>query len=241
MLGRQKQVWEAFARVQDWLTRHAPRQGTPIARVLAEYCDVVARVERAAAHQVTGLREGLDATRALRAAVRALRDEHLRPLSVIARAARDVSSGFENACRLPDRRLPVTKLLAEARAIREVAEKQSALFIHFGRGEDFVARLDAAIAEVVSKRRRRDRAKSLHVGATAGLRVHIRRARNLLEILDCHVVSAFADDHAWLAEWRLMRRVQLKPGGEHQRAAAIPDIPPAETAQPSPVGLHIAA
>lgn len=241
MLGRQKQVWEAFARVQDWLTRNAPREGTPIARVLAEYRDVVARVERAAAHQVTGCREGLDATRALRGVVRALRDEHLRPLSVIARAARDESIVFENACRLPDRRLPVTKLLAEARAIREVAEKQSALFIHFGRREDFVARLDGAIAEVVSKQRRRDRAKSLQVGATAGLRVHLRRARSLLEILDCHVVSTFADDHARLAEWHLMRRVQLKPGVEHRRPAAIPDIPPAQTAESSPVGLHLAA
>jgi hypothetical protein len=41
-----------------------------------------------------------------------------------------------------------------------------------------------------------------------------------LEILDCHVSSAFEGDEAKLAEWRQARRVQAKPGARREDVSA---------------------
>lgn len=46
------------------------------------------------------------------------------------------------------------------------------------------------------------------VGATA-LVQHLKRARQLVELLNRHVLSAFEGDQARLAEWRVARRVRL--------------------------------
>jgi hypothetical protein len=213
MLSRQKQVCESLLRVQDWLSRNPPPAGEPIARVCAEYGDVVARVQRTVGHQSAGRRLSLSATVELRHAVRRLRQDHLRPIAVIARACRSEDLAMDQALRLPDRRLPVTKLLAEAGAIRNCVRQKSDWFIRHGRDQDFVAQLDQAMAAVGEAARRRDRAKSLQVGATAGLQEHLRKARQLLQVLDCWVTSTHANDGAALAAWRVSRRVRLQPGG----------------------------
>ena len=83
-----------------------------------------------------------------------------------------------------------------------------------------MAQLEDAIARVKEKARARERAKSLHVGATAGLREHLLRARKLIEIIDCHVSAAHAGDGALLAQWRVARRVQLPTGVRHRSSQA---------------------
>jgi hypothetical protein len=209
MLGRQKQVLDAFVRVQDWLRRHAPAMAHPsVARRLGELGVVIAGAERAAARQSEGLRSKEDATQELKGAVRKLRRRHLKPISAIAQALGDELQ-VQQACRLPRRRVPVMVLLAVAGGVRDVAGRHAEWFIECGRPPEFASQLDDAIAEVRRMVRRRDRAMFLHVGATAALVQHLKKARQIVELLNCQVLSAFDGDEARLAEWRNARRVRL--------------------------------
>ena len=54
---------------------------------------------------------------------------------------------------------------------------------------------------------------------------HLNRARQLVEILDCHVQSVFEGDGAKLAEWRMARRVQAKPGARHEVVEVVEPAP----------------
>ena len=238
MLGRQKQLLDAFMRVQDWLRRQAAAMSHPsVAPRLAELNEAVARAERAAAHQVVGLRSSQDATRSLRNAVRTLRSRHLAPISMIARALGD-DVPIQHACRLPRRRVPVMLLVATAGGVRETATQYADVLIAHGRPPSFLGELDAAIAEVQRMVRRRDRATGLHVGATAALAFYLKRARKLVELLNCHVLTVFAEDEARLAEWRAARRVHLT--GSRSRGEVLDTAPEQQDVAP-PLKLVTAA
>jgi hypothetical protein len=161
----------------------------------------------------------------LPAAVRLLRDRHLKPIVAIARATSDRLVGIDRACRLPQRRLPVTMLAAEANAVRQAAEAHAQWFVDHGRDAEFLTQLDGAVAEMLRVQMRRERTTSLHVGATAALMQHLTRARRLVEILDCHVLSVFESDGAKLAEWRVARRVQAKPGARREAVEVVEAAP----------------
>src|SRR5258705_10689129 len=142
MLGRQKQVLQAFQRVQDWLKQNVLADAPPaIARMYRELDAVVSRAERAAVHQGTGHRLTRAATQELRAAVWVLRDRHLKPIAAIARATNGGMAGLEHACRLPRRRLPVTSLAAEANAVRKCVESHVQWFVDHGRKPEFLEQL----------------------------------------------------------------------------------------------------
>src|SRR5688500_7255663 len=213
MLGRQNQALQAFQRVRAWLEQNPSAHAKePPAGICRELNEVVSRAERAAVHQGSGHRLERAATRELRAAVRTLRDRHLKPIAQMARAARDSNPGLDIACRTPRRRMPVTLLAAEARAVRVGIEPLAEWFVNHGREPEFLAELEAAVVEMERVQMRRSRAELLHVGATSALAHHLRRARQLVEFLDCHVQSVFAGDAVKLAEWGVAKRVQRKPG-----------------------------
>lgn len=177
-----------------------------------ELRDVVARAERAAVHQGAGHRLARAATQELYAAVRVLRNEHLKPIAQIARALRDQLPGLDRACRTPRRRMPSTLLAAEARAVRDVARAHEQWFVASGRRPEFLMKLDEAVVAMEQAWIRRERQVLLQVEATSALLLYLRLARQLVEILDCHVLSAFSGDEVKLAEWRVARRVQEKSG-----------------------------
>src|SRR5687768_9364587 len=82
MLGRQKQVLQAFQRVREWLEQNPEAHAKqPLAGICRELDEVLSRAERAAVHQGTGHRLKHAATRELRAAARTLRDRHLKPIA----------------------------------------------------------------------------------------------------------------------------------------------------------------
>lgn len=242
MLGRQKQVLEAFQRVRAWLQANVAPDASPAhARLCAELSDVVDRAERAIAHQLLRERLSQARTQELRAAVRALRNRHLKPIAAIARASSDRIVGIERAAHLPRRRLPVTKLAAEARGLKTSVEPHVEWFVFNGRHPEFLAQLDAAVVEMERVQMQRYRALSLQVGATAALRQHLRRARQLVEILDCHVSSTFEGDEAKLAEWRHARRVQAKPGARREGVSADVVAVAEEQVERGPLTLSVAA
>jgi len=198
--------------VQFVKTNVPPNANAKYAELSAELEKVVGRLEDDASNQMTGWRLGRAATQNLRSAVRTLRDMHLKPISMIAYALKKEIPGIESATRLPQRRLPVTKLAASARAVRDNAKRYEQAFVDSGRDPDFIAKLDAAISAVERVWLSQARALGMQVGATGAIDDDIHRARQLVTMLDCQILTGYADDAAKLAEWRSAKRVRAKSG-----------------------------
>jgi hypothetical protein len=219
MLGRQVKVLEALERTAQFVkTNTPPGANGKYADLAGQLEKVVGELQADARDQVLGRRMSRATTQSVRAAIKRLRETHLRPLSRIAHAMKEEIPGIERATHLPRRRLHVTKLAAEARGVRDNAKLYEQVFVDSGRDPDFIAKLDEAIAEMVERHREHARAIGFQVGATAGVAQGIRHARRLETLLDCQVLTGFADDQAKLAEWRSAKRVQEKSGARHEDA-----------------------
>jgi hypothetical protein len=239
MLGRQKQVIEAFMRAQAFLHKNRPASATPgYDGQCREFDDVMARLGRALAHQVYGHRESEGETQRLYAAVRRLRDHHIKQLVAIARMQTEVIA-LDQLCTLPRRRMPVTMLLAHTRALADNVRQYEPLFVRYGMPADFVARLEEASAEVFRTQMRRERARSLHVGATVAIVAHLRRARRVVEVIDSQLRTWYEGDAVRLAEWEVARRVKEKPGVRRQVGETT--VESEQTVERAPLTLVAAA
>jgi hypothetical protein len=212
MQARQKQVIEAYQRVQDFLAAHpVPPPGSygPPKQLLDE---VVARLTDHSSDQVAGGRLSRADTQRQKKLRTALRELHLRPISKIARAALSDMPAIDRALRMPAPQLSTTALIAEAAAMRDAVSKYADVLIKNGRPEDFLAKLDAASEELRQSILGRARNVGKKVGAKAGLKQEIQRGRAAVEMLDAIVTTTFANDSNLLAKWRIARRVQSVPG-----------------------------
>ena len=213
MLSVQKQLIEALERTLDFLLKHRPAEATPAWDALVrDFRTLVENANASAAAQLTGQRLERAGTASIRSAVRTLRWEHLKPIMKIAHANRREVPGIMKGLHLPARRLPITKLIAESHAIREIATSHKALMVSMGRPGYFIERLDAAIEHLHQCVRDRERAKSMHVGATAALEDLIRRARNMVEVFDCQMEIYLKEDAEALGAWQAMKKVHARPG-----------------------------
>lgn len=213
MRSRQKQVIEAYQRVQDFLKAHPvpPPAGYGWPKQLMD--DVVARLTGHSTDQMVGGRLSRAETQKQRSLRKALRELHLRPIAQIAKAVlRDVP-GIEKALRIPALQLTAMRLIAEASAIRDAVAPYESEFVKNGRPAGFLAELDAAIEAVQQSRMGRARSIGTRVGARAGLAQEIRRGRAAMEMLDAIVSTTYFGNQELLAKWRVAKRVQAVPGG----------------------------
>ena len=210
MLARQTKVLEALLRAGQFVELNPPPAPTPgFLRMVRELSDTIGRVQRAAAHQIYGDNSAQAGTVQLRDKMRILRDRHLRPLVAIARAGAEIYPELPLAITMPKRRQAVALLVAAADALRHAAEPYTHYMIECGRPHDFLERLDAAIQDVLRAQNERTEARHLEIGATAGLKFHLRRARRVLAVVESHILEAHAGDDVKLAEWRSAKRVHL--------------------------------
>lgn len=215
MQATQKQAIEAYQRVHHFLNNHPPPADRETLGYRKQKAILDGIVEDLSAHAV-----GQSMGRRLRAAERVrqralrrvLREEHLWPISQIARALLSEAPGIERALTLPGYRVGTTRLVAEARAIRRAVEPYKEQLIDAGRPEDFLARLDAATDAVEASVDGKVRALDQQVGGTAGLEAQIRRGRQVVTILDTIVRDVFRGDEEVLAKWRIAKRVRRVPG-----------------------------
>ena len=213
MQARQKQVVEAYERVQDFLAANPAPAGTSYGAPKELLDEVVKRLTEHRTDQVAGgrLRRGeTKRTKALRAS---LRDLHLSPISKIARATLADAPGIEKALRMPAPQLSATKLIDEAKGMRDAAARYADVFVRNGRPEDFLARLDAAAEELRQSVLGKARYAGRRVGARAGLGQEIQRGRSAVQMLDAIVTTAFAQNMEVRAKWRIAKRIQGVPGG----------------------------
>lgn len=213
MKKRQKQVIEAFQRVQDFLSVYPPPN--PPAKYAEQKAALDASVQRLLAltgDQYAGLRQKLDDTREQQKLRARLRADHLKPISRIAKAMLSSDPEIQKALAMPEPRLASTTLAAVAEGMRKIATKYEQLFVDNGRPADFLARLDAAIAALRQCVVARSGNVRLHVGAKHGLTEELRNGRKAVQMLDAMVEDAFAGNGEVLARWRVAKRVQESPG-----------------------------
>jgi hypothetical protein len=213
MLARQKQVVEAYERVQDFLAANPAPTGTTYGRPKAMLDETVARLTEHRTDQVAGGRLSKQERNREAALRTGLRELHLRPISKIAKASLPNSPGIDKALKMPAPQLSTTKLIDEAKAMRDAVRPYAETFVTNGRPEDFLARLDSAIEDLRRAMLGKARNFGTKVGAKAGLEQEIKRGRNALEMLDAIVSTVFASDGELLAKWRIAKRIRGIPGG----------------------------
>jgi hypothetical protein len=213
MRGPQKQSIEAYQRVQAFLADHPPPESPGYVAQKKAFDELVGSLSSHSLNQVAGKRlrraEG-PRQRTLRSV---LREQHLAPISQIARATLAEAPGIDKALRMPSTKLTTIRLVAEASAMRTAAAPYEKEFVDAGRPVDFLAQLDTATEAVRQSMLGKARNLGLQVGAGAGIERDIRRGRALLDVLDTIVKAAFRGDSNVLAKWRNAKRVRGLPGG----------------------------
>ena len=192
--------------------------------------DVVAQLSGHSSEQIVGGRLSQAERRRQEALCAKLREHHLRPIVAIARAEMRAMPGIEKALRLPVATLGVTKLVAQAQAIRETAKLYEPAFVKNGRPADFLEQLGTAIDAVTQSTLGRAKNVGRQVGAKAGIAQEARRGRDAVEMLDSIVRVVFEGNDPVLRAWEVAKRVKAMPGGgsatvsAHSPAPAAPEV-----------------
>lgn len=213
MQARQKQVIEAYQRVQDFLAANPVPAPTSYGLPKQLLDQVVERLTDHTTDQVAGRRLSRGETQRQKKLRATLREQHLRPISKIAKASLSEAPGIDKALVMPAPQLSTTKLIGEAQGMRDAVASYAPLFVKNGRPEEFLTRLDAAIEELRQSQLGRARNVGRGVGAKEGLGEEIQRGRDAVEMLDAIVTTSFAGNPDVLAKWRIARRIQGLPGG----------------------------
>ena len=241
MNTQQKQSIEAYQRVQAFLEEHPLPPPATYAAPKDLLDDVVARLTTHSNEQTTGGRLLKAQDQRQRALARVLREQHLRPIAIIASAVlRDVP-GIDKATRMPAAMLTTTKLLAEAAAFRQAAAPYAEVFIRNGRPVDFLAQLDAAAADLHQAQVAKAKNQRQKVGARAGIQEQIVRGRQAVDMLSAIVTTSFAGNKDVLAKWRNSKRLRGFSNGSgasgessvQAPALAVPSAPAPTSAAPA--------
>jgi hypothetical protein len=243
MQSREKQAIESYERVQDFLAENPVPPPGAYGEPKAMLDEVLARLKEHGGDQLIGARFARAEKDNEETLSHVLRTQHLRPISLIARAQLAGSPGIDKVVRLPRPNLTTTALLTQAQAFRAAAVLYETVFVNSGRPADFIAQLDAAINAV----RRAFRSKATNVGKKAGaklgLKDEIARGRRAVEMLDAIVTTGFAGNGQVLARWRSARRIRAVGGGvtakgEKPTTVSAPAAPSTES--PVPTTAHAA-
>lgn len=238
MKGRQKQVIEMYERVQDFLGAYPPPPSTGYDIQKQALDGIVARLTGHSSGQLLGGRMSRSETQRQAALRKKLREQHLAPLAKIARASVADVPGVAPALKAPAPNLSSKRLIDEAKAMRDAAAQFEPLFVEGGRPEDFLARLDDAIATLRESMLIKGRTLGDRVGSRKGLSAEIQRGRKAVDCLDTIVRGAFSDQPDVLERWRVARRIHRLPGGSATATGGTADgnIAPEVTGQGAVTG-----
>jgi hypothetical protein len=213
---RQKQVIEAFLRMQRYLAAYLAMLPANIAKVKAGFDEVIARLTDLSVAQLDGKLQSAGETKRLDALVASLRNDHLWPLVTTARAHAADIPGIDLVFRMPEGDKAPLYQLAGARQIRESARPYAEVFVKFGLEPDFMEQLSAAIDAVDAAIGGRAARTGTHIGARAGIEKELKRGRQAVSALDRYVRKALKGNTVALAEWRAAKRIQALPTGKSE-------------------------
>lgn len=206
MNGEQSSALQSFRRVREYLGAHTPA-GMPasFAMQVAELDHVIAQLSRSSQEQNASTRAGVVEVHRQRALREALWNDHLVPLS---RLARDIFGvpGMDAALRLPRKSADNERLLSAARGMADAAERQRAAFTSQGLAEDFVESLRGAATALEQALGARVETGRQRVKATAEVRVLVQRGGRAVRMLDALLRPKLSPSPELLAAWRDARR-----------------------------------
>lgn len=213
MRNREKQVIEALQRVFDFVATNPLPDGVDYGSPKALLEEVLGSLNEHTTSHVSGGRQQKRERDREAALKRTLRNLYLKPIALIARASMRRAPGIQRALRMPRPQLTTTKLVADARGIRDVAAAYEQEFIKLGRPADFLAKLDQAIADLDNAQRAKATQLGRRVGGGEGMLEEVTRGREAMRLLDAMIGTAFVQKPDVLARWRMARRVRALAGG----------------------------
>ena len=205
---QQKQSIEAYQRVQAFLAEHPLPAPATYAEPKELLDDVVARLTTHSTEQAVSKRLIQAVDRRLGNLRRVLREQHLRPIAKVAKAALGDVPAIDRATRMPSTHTTTTKLIAEAAAFHEAIAPYADILIRKGRPTDFLAQLDAAAEDLHQAQLAKARSQGRKVGARAGIDEEIARGRQAVDMLDAIVTTSFVGNSDVLSKWRSAKRVR---------------------------------
>lgn len=183
--------------------------------VVADLCTIVAE-------QATATLQARGATQRLHVLWRRLFEDHLAPITSIARA--ELAGTPELASfRLPPRSTPVERLAGVAHGMAQAAAPHARVFVAAGLPHDFLDRLRAAADALVEARQERDMFRAQLRGKTIGIRLRLAEGRRIINVLDTFVRSLTRDHPGLHAAWLAVRAVPGLPGRRRSRTTS-PDV-----------------
>ncbi len=205
---RQKQVVDAFLRMQRFLATYLAMLPANYARVKEGFDEVISRLTDLSVAQLDGKRQRAGESKRLEALLASLRNDHLWPLVTTARMHVAEIPGIDEVLRMPDASMPPLFQLAAARQLRDAARPYADAFVKFGLESDFMEQLIAAIDAVAAANGGRAERTGTHIGARAGIEKELQRGRKAVAALDRYVRKALKGNTVALAEWHAAKRVQ---------------------------------
>jgi len=198
-----------------------------------ELGDLIADVEAHASDQSGHALAAQSATRKQRMLRTALLRDHMAPISRIARAALPTTSETE-PLKMPDTQATAARLASAAEGMGKAALPYADIFVAAGLPTDFVPQLNAAADAMIGAVNDRAQHRGKVGGATEGLKTKLSRGRHLVKVLDAFVQSAAKDNPVLLANWNIVKRVQLT-GGRHSTTKPLTPTPtPTQTSAAPP-------
>lgn len=221
---RQGTVLESLRRAQQFLDANQVVLGSinPSARQALDAS--IAKLTSFAVDQDAGRTSSKGATARKRALRAVLRNKHMKPIAVIARAKlRDVPE-FTSLV-MPPAQITAPRLIAAAAAMAEAGTKYESVFLASGLKADFAKDLVEAAGAVKASVDERAKNRGRHIGATAGLKAEEKQGRDAIRVLDALIVPMLDRNDPLLAEWRSARHVPAKPGVPAGTSAKVTATP----------------
>lgn len=164
------------------------------------------------------------ATRRLHILRRRLFEEHLTPITRIARA--ELADHPEMiAFRMPRPSVPVVLLATNALGMARVAAPHAAIFVEAGLPDDFLDRLKEAVDDLVEANLTRASWRGRVRGATVGITTRLADGRRTVGMLDSFVRLATRDHQQLRAAWLTVRTIGAVPG-RRRLGSGAPDGTP---------------
>ncbi len=150
----------------------------------------------------------------------ALREQHMKPIVTFARASLRGVPGFKALSRLPVH-LSGQALVNTARGMATAAAPYEADFTRAQLAPDTVDQLVQATNALESALSARKDAERRRIGATAGIKEQVARARSAVAMLDPIVMQKLRGNAQLLAEWRSAKRARSMPSAPASPPVAV--------------------
>ena len=158
-----------------------------------------------------------------------LKRDYMRPIARIAGADVPRTPATE-PLRMPRGNVSTPRLVSAAKGMADAAVPFTAIFVDHGLPADFVARTNTAADALLASVTVRKTNRGQRGGATRGLKARLSAGRKLVRVLDAFVQTALKDDPALLANWNIIKRVNLVA----RRPQSTPATPAPTPATPAP-------